>query len=152
MDTRDPIEVQYAPCWCCAATTQDTIGYLWRLIFGSSKLATIDWHLLIEAAWSDHETVCDSHPTFCFVLFRINYLQDYVGRSFPRSFQQLTKSPLLLLTNFYTLTLSTMASSLSLSPKLFTRDLAACTDAELNEYLDVNGGLRYPEYYSLYSC
>ena len=45
-----------------------------------------------------------------------------------------------------------MASSPSPSPKLFTRDLAAYTDAELNEYLDVNRGLGRPGYYSLYSC
>lgn len=42
-----------------------------------------------------------------------------------------------------------MASSPSPSPKLFTRDLAAYTDAELNEYLDVNGGSACPEYYDL---
>lgn len=40
-----------------------------------------------------------------------------------------------------------MASSLSPSSKLLTRDLAAYSDAELNEYLDINGGSACPEYY-----
>ena len=45
-----------------------------------------------------------------------------------------------------------MASSPSPSLWLFTRDLAAYADAELNEYLDVNGGSACPEFFDLFTC
>lgn len=82
MDTRDPIEVR-ALLVLCGNNTR----YYWlsmKNIFGSGKLATIDWPLLKEAAWPDHETVCDSHPFALFVPDKLQH--DFIGRSFPRSF------------------------------------------------------------------